>query len=122
MDDLTKLKGIGKATAAKLKEAGITSFSDLAAADAAVLAARLNAKAKDVSGWIEAAKAPPSETGKPARPKPAGPRTSLDVSVVLLRDGEHGSAGDTVTVPADVAAQLRRDRQARRMLLSDLKR
>jgi len=35
MDDLTRIKGIGKATAAKLSEAGITTFAALAEADPA---------------------------------------------------------------------------------------
>lgn len=56
MDDLTQIKGIGKATAKKLAEAGIDSFAVLGGlqADDATLAA-IEADAEKRAGWIAAA-------------------------------------------------------------------
>lgn len=58
-DDLTAIKGVGPATVTKLRDAGITSFADLAASDPDELARRLGASqpisAKRVKSWIEAA-------------------------------------------------------------------
>ena len=59
-DDLTKLKGVGPAYAKKLNEAGITSFAQIAALDAAGVAEleeKLNAAGRvERDGWIEQAK------------------------------------------------------------------
>ncbi len=115
MDDLTKLKGVGKATAALLITAGITSFSELAAADAAALVAKGGFKpTHDVAGWIAQAKAlVVTEASKAWR--------GHAVSIVLKTDIDGvGKKGETVTVPADDGAALRHAGKARRMLLSDL--
>ena len=58
-DDLTKLEGIGPKVAKILAEAGITSFANLAQADAAEVDKVLDAnklQMMDSSGWIEQAK------------------------------------------------------------------
>lgn len=58
-DDLTKLEGIGPKVAKILAEAGITSFADLAKADAAEVDKVLDAnrlQMLDSAGWIEQAK------------------------------------------------------------------
>jgi len=55
-DDLTKLEGIGPKVAKVLNEAGITSFADLAHADAANVQEKLNAAGLQMmnpEGWIE---------------------------------------------------------------------
>ena len=58
-DDLTKLEGVGPKVAKILAEAGITSFADLAGADAAEVDKVLDAnrlQMLDSAGWIEQAK------------------------------------------------------------------
>jgi large subunit ribosomal protein L21 len=58
-DDLTVLEGIGPRVAKILSEAGITSFADLAKADAAEVDKVLDAnklQMMDSEGWIEQAK------------------------------------------------------------------
>ena len=58
-DDLTKLEGVGPKVAKILAEAGITSFADLAEADAAEVDKVLDAnrlQMLDSAGWIEQAK------------------------------------------------------------------
>jgi large subunit ribosomal protein L21 len=59
-DDLTQLKGVGPAYAKKLNEAGITSFAQIAALDAAgvtELEEKLNASGRvERDGWIDQAK------------------------------------------------------------------
>jgi predicted flap endonuclease-1-like 5' DNA nuclease len=58
-DDLIQLEGIGPKVAVVLNEAGIMSFADLAAADAAHVQQALNAagmRYMDPAGWIEQAK------------------------------------------------------------------
>jgi len=54
-DDLTDIKGIGPAYAQRLAELGITTFADLAAADAETLAQQLEARS-GVDDWIAQAK------------------------------------------------------------------
>ena len=59
VDDLTKLEGVGPKVAKILNEAGISSFADLANADAAKVQEALNAaklQMMDPTGWIEQAK------------------------------------------------------------------
>ena len=58
-DDLTKLEGVGPKVAAILAEAGITTFADLANADAVEIDKVLDAHKlhmMDSEGWIEQAK------------------------------------------------------------------
>lgn len=58
-DDLTKLEGVGPKVAKILAEAGITTFADLAEADAAEVDKVLDAnrlQMLDSAGWIEQAK------------------------------------------------------------------
>ncbi|MBZ0164572.1 MAG: hypothetical protein K8H74_17900 [Notoacmeibacter sp.] len=56
-DDLTAIKGIGPATAARLAEAGITSFAALSAFEFAdPRFASLGVKAHDLKRWIDQAK------------------------------------------------------------------
>ena len=54
-DDLTEIKGIGPVTAGRLSEAGITSFSDLAAADAEAVSVLAGTSESATAKWIEAA-------------------------------------------------------------------
>lgn len=60
-DDLTTIKGIGPAMQDKLRALGLNTYRDLAAADAEALAQQLKATqrtitAKQVRGWIQAAR------------------------------------------------------------------
>lgn len=58
-DDLTVLEGIGPKVAGVLKDIGITSFADLAQADAARVQEALNAagmRYMNPAGWIEQAR------------------------------------------------------------------
>lgn len=60
-DDLTSIKGIGEAMEKKLNAAGVTSFGELASADADDLTATLKKSqpvlsASKVQGWIEEAR------------------------------------------------------------------
>ena len=60
-DDLTQLKGIGPAMAARLQDMGITTFDSLAAADSKTVTRSLRDKSvviseKKVEAWIAAAK------------------------------------------------------------------
>jgi hypothetical protein len=59
LDDLTKLEGIGPKVAKVLNEAGISSFDDLAHAEAANVQEKLNAAGLQMmnpEGWIEQAR------------------------------------------------------------------
>jgi hypothetical protein len=61
MDDLTRIAGIGRATAARLAEVGAGSFAALAGADPAALAANpalraIRAAPGDLVAWIAAAR------------------------------------------------------------------
>ncbi|MFB6086997.1 MAG: DUF4332 domain-containing protein [Haloarculaceae archaeon] len=53
--DLEDIKGIGPAYAERLREADVTSVAELAAADAADLAARTDIAASRIENWIERA-------------------------------------------------------------------
>lgn len=56
-DDLTEIKGIGPRSNEDLQTIGITTFAQLALADAEDLAARLNGSSpRQVAGWIQQAK------------------------------------------------------------------
>jgi predicted flap endonuclease-1-like 5' DNA nuclease len=58
-DDLTKIKGIGPKTALSLAQIGITSYGNLASADAQDIKNRLEGTAlslKKIQDWIQAAK------------------------------------------------------------------
>jgi predicted flap endonuclease-1-like 5' DNA nuclease len=58
-DDQTRLEGIGPKVNQVLKNAGITTFARLAAADASILREALDAagyRYMDPSGWVEQAK------------------------------------------------------------------
>jgi len=57
VDDLTKLKGVGKSTADALNRAGIMTYMALAEADTAVLAAKLTVHEDKVIAWQAAAQA-----------------------------------------------------------------
>ncbi len=54
-DDLTAIKGIGPVYAARLDEAGVTSFRALAESDATALAGRLGISVDSVAAWIDQA-------------------------------------------------------------------
>lgn len=118
MDNLTTLKGVGKATAAMLAAAGVSSFAELASADAAELTAKGDFKpSHDVAAWIAEAKSIVTNGGV----KPKGWR-GAPVSIVLKADVDGvGVNGDTVTLPKDDADALRHAGKARRLLLTDLK-
>ncbi len=51
-DDLTRVNGIGPVYAAKLAAAGVTTFQDLAAADADALATAADLARDRVADWI----------------------------------------------------------------------
>ena len=53
IDDLTEVKGIGPAFAARLAEIQILTFADLAAADPAVIAEAANTSDSAATAWIE---------------------------------------------------------------------
>jgi hypothetical protein len=53
--DVTEVAGIGPAYAERLAAVGITTAGELAAADAAQLAAEIDESEKRVAGWVEAA-------------------------------------------------------------------
>ncbi|MGI9647434.1 MAG: helix-hairpin-helix domain-containing protein [Acidimicrobiia bacterium] len=55
VDDLTEIKGIGPKYSQQLLDLGITSFGELAGADAAALNESFDARA-DVEGWIAQAR------------------------------------------------------------------
>lgn len=54
-DDLTSIKGIGPVYRTRLNESGITTFSELAAADAGSVAAQIEVPEARVAVWIEQA-------------------------------------------------------------------
>lgn len=54
-DDLTEITGIGPVYAGRLAEAGISSFSDLAAADAEALAETIDVTPDQVADWVSQA-------------------------------------------------------------------
>lgn len=51
-DDLTAIKGIGPVYAARLNEAGVSSFRALAESDATVLAKSLGIPVNSAAAWI----------------------------------------------------------------------
>ena len=55
-DDLTRVKGIGPVYSARLADVGISSFADLAGADPATVAERVDAAETQVAGWISQAR------------------------------------------------------------------
>lgn len=59
--DFTAIKGIGKATAAALVEAGVRTYADLVAADAEKLAAAIGSNVTKVNEWQDAARLQESE-------------------------------------------------------------
>jgi len=54
--DLTVIDGIGPVFAGRLAQAGITTFPDLATADATVLAATAGTSPSKAAAWITQAK------------------------------------------------------------------
>ena len=56
-DDLQRVKGIGPAYAARLREQGITSFAGLRVTDANVIADALDVAPTQVTDWQEQARA-----------------------------------------------------------------
>lgn len=56
-DDLTAIKGIGPVYAERLAEAGVTTFTGLARADAVELAGRLEVDEDKTASWIDQARA-----------------------------------------------------------------
>jgi len=54
-ESVTVLKGIGPAYADRLEDAGVVTVADLAAADPADLAERVDLSAKRVGRWVDAA-------------------------------------------------------------------
>ena len=70
MDDLTTIKGIGKATAKKLTAEGIATFAALAEADAKALSAKPGFGTEaDIAAWIAEAEklAPAGDTDEHAK-------------------------------------------------------
>jgi len=55
-DDLTAIRGIGPVYAERLAAAGITRFAELAAADAAALAAHCGVGPATAAAWIDRAR------------------------------------------------------------------
>jgi len=55
-DDLEALDGVGPTYAGRLREAGIESVGDLAAADAAALADEADVSVNRLEDWIEQAR------------------------------------------------------------------
>ena len=55
-DDLSRVKGIGPVFRARLSEAGVATFADLARADAEALAARIDVAASRVDDWVDQAR------------------------------------------------------------------
>lgn len=51
-DDLTMIKGVGPVYAARLEDCGITSLTDLSAANAEALATAIEVPAARVTDWI----------------------------------------------------------------------
>ena len=61
VDDLTTIKGVGPAMAARLQDMGIRTFEDLAAADIKTITRKLREQSvviseKKVEGWVQAAR------------------------------------------------------------------
>ncbi len=61
VDDLTTIKGVGPAMAARLQDMGIRTFEDLAAADVKTITRKLREQSvviseKKVEGWVQAAR------------------------------------------------------------------
>jgi large subunit ribosomal protein L21 len=54
-DDLTSIKGIGPVYRARLNESGVTTFAELAAADATEVAEQIEVPEARVAVWIEQA-------------------------------------------------------------------
>lgn len=54
--DLTTVNGVGPVAAAKLRQEGITTFADLAAADPVQLAERIGTSQAKIADWIKQAK------------------------------------------------------------------
>lgn len=55
-DDLSQVKGIGPVFRARLGEAGVSTFADLARADAEALATRIDVAASRVDDWVDQAR------------------------------------------------------------------
>lgn len=55
-DDLSEINGIGPVYKARLAKSGITSFADLARADATRLAGKIEAPVSRIQAWIDAAR------------------------------------------------------------------
>lgn len=55
-DDLTEVNGVGPTYAERLETAGVTSFRDLAAADTADLAGRIDVPESRIADWQEQAR------------------------------------------------------------------
>ena len=55
-DDLTQLDGVGKVRAERFNEAGIATFDQLVAGDAATLASELGVSVEKVTAWQTAAR------------------------------------------------------------------
>lgn len=133
MDDLTRIKGIGRATAERLSQAGVGSFAALAAADPAALAAHealrgVRASPADIPAWIagaaELAAAAPQTDPQQAHnggPEGAGatggpnPGAAAPITTGMVRrlvrspidlSGTRLEIGAEVELPPDVAAEL----------------
>lgn len=57
-DDLTRIAGLGKSSAGKLAQAGVSTFAQLAAADTAVLAEATGIAVNKLEEWQAAAQPP----------------------------------------------------------------
>lgn len=98
MDDLTRIKGVGDATAKALSAAGVDGFSALAAADAEALMAHeafrgMRASPGDIAAWkAEAAAiaASPKPSGADGGAAPTGGETVPSGLVVFVRGPRRG--------------------------------
>lgn len=94
MDDLTRIKGVGAATAKKLIAAGVASFADLAALNTGEEPLVSIAQSEDqAAGWIAAAAgmapAPANPQGKPLSSDET-PEAQLQDGARLPADGRAG--------------------------------
>jgi NAD(P)-dependent dehydrogenase (short-subunit alcohol dehydrogenase family) len=112
MDDLTKIKGIGKGTAEKLVAAGFATYAALAAASAEALA-EIAPSPEVAAEWVAAAatlaEAPPTEETE--KKKPGKAKAGLTCKSEVRWGGKTYRPGDPL--PADFPADEVRGLKAR---------
>ena len=104
MDDLTTIKGIGKATAKKLAEAGVKTLIDLTRADAKALSEKPGFGTEaEIGAWIVAAKDQVGTIGDQTNTKGGG---NADATVPASQGAADGSgeANATASQPDAAAA------------------